>query len=104
MSKLPRSAFLGLGINLAAAVPASAVRVPGSPAKAGCYAVFDVEGGSASEKKVICSDCDASCDIGGPAGPADGQCVFMVRYCCPARLPSPPLRPTPTAARPPRSR
>src|SRR5579875_993779 len=81
MSKLPRSAFLGLGINLAAVVPASAVRVPGSPAPAGCYAVFDVEGRSASGKKVTCSDCDASCDIGGPAGQADGQCVFMVRYC-----------------------
>src|SRR5579884_331148 len=81
MRSLSRSVSLVVGVSLAWATSASAVRVPGSPAKAGCYAVFDVEGGSASGKKVTCSDCDASCDIGGPAGQADGQCVFMVRYC-----------------------
>src|SRR5579875_3170513 len=66
MRSLSRSVSLVVGVSLAWATSASAVRVPGSPAKAGCYAVFDVEGGSASGKKVTCSDCDASCDIGGP--------------------------------------
>jgi hypothetical protein len=60
------------------AVPAYAARVPGAPAKAACYAVFDVQGGTVSGRKVSCNAGDPTCDIGTPTA---NSCNFMVRYC-----------------------
>src|SRR5262245_28272484 len=81
------SVLLGLIGFLAFATPAAAVCTPdnacvgGKPKAAGCYAVFNVQGGTASSNKVSCTDGDPGCDIGGPACQSDDTCNFMVRFC-----------------------
>ena len=74
------SVLLVATASLAFAAPAAAVCAPdnacvaGTPETAGCYAVFNVEGGTASGKKVSCTDGDPNCDIGGPPCQSDNIC------------------------------
>jgi hypothetical protein len=81
------SVLLGAIGFFAFSSPAAAVCTPdntcvgGKPKAAGCYAVFNVQGGTASSNKVSCTDGDPSCDIGGPACQSDDTCNFMVRFC-----------------------
>jgi len=68
-----------LGLLLAVARAAPAVRVPGGgPPKSDCYAEFEVEGGAlAGPTKVDCMD-GTACDADGAC---DGRCLFSVGVC-----------------------
>jgi len=73
--------FCAFATSAAAVCTPDNACVGGKPKAAGCYAVFNVQGGTASSTKVSCTDGDPSCDIGGPACQGDGTCNLMVRFC-----------------------
>src|SRR5262249_32676292 len=67
-----------IGAVIGFARPGYSVLIPGGGnAKSDCYAEFDVQGATGSNK-VTCTEGDPTCDT-GPCG--DNQCTFSVKAC-----------------------